>query len=61
MVYYFICSLGMNVGGVEMRLLWCDFQVFLHHLHHHWMAVNDLVYLVCVYLMLSISCKISSA
>ena len=42
-------------------LLWCNFEAFLHCLHHHQMAVNDLVCLVCVCLMFSISCRISSA
>ena len=51
----------IDVGGVGMRLLWCDFEVFLHHLCHHQMAGNDLVCLVGVYLMFAISCEISSA
>ena len=46
-VHCCICLFGMDVGEVGMRLLWYDFEVFLHHLHLHWMAVNDLVCLVC--------------
>ena len=60
MVYYCLCSLWMDVGGVGYRLLWCDFEAFLHQLCHCQIVVNDLVCLLCVYLMFSISCRISS-
>ena len=47
-----ICLLGMDARGVGTGLLWCDFEVFLHNLHQHQMAVNDLVCFVCVFLIL---------
>ena len=58
LLYMFIWDGLIQLGT---WLLWCDFEAFLHCLHHWWMAVNDLVCLVCVCLMFSISCRISSA
>ena len=60
-VLHCICSLGMDIGWMGMKLPWCDFKTFMHHLHHCQIAVNDLVCLVYVYLMFAISCRISSA
>ena len=50
LLYMFI-GLGVDGGGVGMWLPWCSFKASLCCLHHHQMAVNDLVYLVCVCLM----------
>ena len=56
--FYHICLSGMIVGGVGMGLLWCNFEVFLHDLCLHQMAVKDLVCFACVFLM---SCRTCSA
>ena len=47
-----MCLLGMDVGGAQMRLLWCHFQDFLHNLCHCQMVDSYLVCLVCVFLLL---------
>ena len=46
--------------GWELDYSCCDLQDFLHQLYHCQMAVNDLICLLCVYLMFSITCRISS-
>ena len=54
---YHTCSWDVTVAGQEAGLLWCNFEVLLHSLHHHWMAVIDLVHFPGVCLMLLISCR----
>ena len=58
LLYMFVWGGIIQLG---MRLLWHDFEGFLHCLCHHEMAVNDTVCLFCLCLIFSISFRISSA
>ena len=49
-VHHYCVFVWGGLGGLGMRLLWCDIKAFLHDLCHHQLAVNDLIHLACVYL-----------
>ena len=53
--------LAVDVGGVRMMLFWCDFKTFSLCVHHCQISVNDFVCILCVYLVVPSSCRISSA
>ena len=48
------------MAGQEAVLLWCNFEVILHSLHHHQMAVINLVCFAALGLMSLISCRTCS-
>ena len=54
---YCTCLLDLYVAGQETVLLWCNFEVFLHSLHHFQMAVINLVCFSDLCLMVLISCR----
>ena len=58
LLYMFIGD-GCRWGRDDV--VWCDFEAFLHHLQYYQITFNDAECLVCVYLMFSISYRISSA
>ena len=57
---YYTCLWDLYVTGQEAVLLWCNFEVFLHSLHHQQMVIINPVCFSGLCLVVLISCRTCS-